>query len=137
MSRTTSQCWHVIDTETGTYWAEPWEDMCSATHEAAETTLRGHLQDFEPEARAAATLKIAAVKRPAPCVTITCDGCASAAEWEDYGVPLHCDEPGEYLRDMDWRVIDGRDLCPDCHGLPAPSGPGPLDQPLPGLEPTR
>jgi hypothetical protein len=35
--------------------------------------------------------------------------------------------------------VDGRDLCEDCadcaEDIAAPSMPGPLDQPLPGLEP--
>jgi hypothetical protein len=69
-------------------------------------------------------------------VAVQCDGCRADLE-SDEGV-LHADpkDVDKCLESWLWAKVDGRDLCEDCaKDIATPAMPGPLDQPLPGLEP--
>jgi hypothetical protein len=134
VSRTTSQCWHVVRTAS----REPWDedrDPCSPSRRQARRRIARIRAEYEPDPP---DLDVEA--RPHPCLSVQCDTCCGWLADEDGLGRLHIAAGDRYgvVEDAGWRDVDGRDLCPPClDEQGAPAGPGPLDQPLPGLEPTR
>jgi hypothetical protein len=139
MSRTISQCWQIIASDTGRPWNDAYDrDDCLPSEDSARTALTEILREYGPPDGPPLAVRI----RPYRCVAVRCDECGDEAG-DDDGL-LHLDPAGlgMSLDDLGWCTtvgVNGRDLCPDCgeSSPPTPSGPGPLDQPLPGLEPTR
>ena len=137
--RTTSQCWHLVQGD-GSPWPLTGCDGYDGCYDTAAAAAGGRADEISD---GAAPEEITVCARPYRCVLADCDGCSVSLE-HDEGI-LHASSDADldqWLDYFDWTAADGdRVYCNTCDvpedvtAQPAVSLPGPLDQPLPGLEP--